>query len=165
MPTTLDDILRVICDFSNGFKTALYIADESEVTAIPAAVDGVVTTAITMAAGKKFYKFDVSKESGDTKLNATAEGTKSKVYNVELEAVIVGVEGAKSAIISGLKNCYYIVIVEDLDGRKWIVGEKDNGVDFLPAMVHDGTLNEYQLKGACKSKVLPLQYTGAIPTT
>lgn len=162
-PNTLAEITK-LCDVTLGFKNKFYIAREDEITTIPAAVDGVVSTAITMVATKLFYAFSVSETSGKSTLTAETEGEDATIYNVSGQVTVTGITGGASAIISDMrKNLGYIAIMEDKDGQKWLLGNIGDSVVFKPALTHDGSVKEYTLAFAYKSKVLPLEYTSTIP--
>ena len=162
-PNTLATLER-LCDITLGFKSKFHVARADEIDAIPAAVDGVVTTDITMLSTNVFYAFDVSKEPGKSKITATTEGdADSSVFKIEGAVTVPGSSGEASAIISDMRKNEYVGIIEDRDGQKWILGAKDDGIMFKPQLDHDGAVKQYTLNFEAYSKILPLQYTGTIP--
>ena len=163
-PNTLEN-LEGLCDITLGFKGLAYIAREDEVATIGAAVDGVIPT-ITMVATKKFFSIQIAAAPGKNKIEATAQGdVDASFFENKCELVVPGGEGNASSVISDTRKNRYIVIVPDKNGKKWVLGEKEDGATIKPKWVHDGSVKQYTLEITATSKFLPLEFSGTVPTT
>lgn len=160
-PNTLDDLERQ-CDITLGFESVAYIAREDEVSTIGAATDGVVST-ITMVATKKFYTLPVSTVPGKNKIESDTQGDDDASYlENKSELVIPGGSGAASAVLGDTRKNRYIVILVDKDGKKWILGAKNDGAAIKPKWVHDGSVKQYTLAITATSKFFPFEFSGTI---
>lgn len=164
-PNPLKNITK-ICDVALGFKSKIYVAREDEVEAIPAAVDGVISSAMTMVstpAAGKFYFMAISKDLGKSQWNAVTEGAyENSVFKITGEVFIAGMSGDASASLSGTRGQEFIIVIEDKDNKKWLFGAKDDGCIIKIEATSSGDTKGYKLTWEVSSKVLPLEYSSTL---
>lgn len=158
---TLSTIERA-CDVTVGFEGYIYIAQEDEITSIPAAVNGEVTTDIVMEIAGTFKRIPISREPGKNKLNSDQEGdSDSGAYFSQGEFFVSGGSADRSYMYSGTKGKGFILLIPDLEGNIQIVGSKAR-----PAAVKSNQVNDdqkgYRLVVEHRGKDLPYYYSGTI---
>jgi len=147
---------------ASGLKPRLYAALPSSVDAIPAATDGVVSTDITMLNTDVFVEIAISKYNGE--MNAEPEGdVDGTELPVRVSGMVVKMEGGKSASLNKLQGGEYIFIVIDRNGKKWIIGDKEEG-GFIQIGLQTNDKNGYPFTIEWDTANMPYEYTGVIPT-
>ena len=139
MPCVLTQSLPLDCrDSIGGLKSVMFI-EFANVTAITASAG--VVTAITKAAGKKFYKYDLAKETSqftETFTSSVANGT--FFYAQELSIVLNKLQTNVRNEILLLAQNNLIAIAEDKNGNYWLLGRL-NGLDVTGGTAESGTAN------------------------
>ena len=137
MPCVLTQSLPLDCrDSIGGLKSVMFI-EFANVTAITAAAG--VVTAITKAAGKKFFKYDLAKETSqftETFTSSVANGT--FFYAQELSIVLNKLQTNVRNEILLLAQNNLIAIAEDKNGSYWLLGRL-NGLDVTGGTAASGT--------------------------
>jgi hypothetical protein len=166
MASTLATIAKA-CGAGNakGLKGTLYIANKDDVATIPAAGAGthLVSTNMTMESTKKFYKWEFSKIDHD--LQITSEGDQdANTFKSVLTFLVPKVTAANTYILGlSATGCEYIVIVEDKNGNKRIIGDLVDGA-ILKVNEKVKDKNGYECTLEWESALPPLFYTGTITT-
>lgn len=85
---------------------------------------GTVTGSFVMKEGATFKHIDIIPEKSQA--NSTSQGDYPNQTSLDkLVAVHQGRGAAASAAVAGLHNCRNVYIVEDIDGRAYIIGFED----------------------------------------
>lgn len=154
-----------VCGASNapGLLSKMWIAYEEDIDTIPAPTADTfdIATDITMVATKVFYLWDISRL--EQKFDVNTEGDEdSNTKAIDLEVFIRALTSAKSRILSTNSNgCQLIVIVEDKNGQKWLLGRKGDGVLMtVKKQVNPKAGYVVSIKGS--QPHLPYKYNGAI---
>lgn len=144
-----------------GLKPRLYVALPSEVDAIPEATAGVVSTDITMTDTNVFHEIAISKYNGEmtAEPDGDVDGTE---LPVRISGMVVKMEGAKSDKLNNLQGGEYIFIVIDRNGKKWIIGDKEEG-GFIQIGLQTNDKNGYPFTIEWDTANMPYEYTGTIP--
>lgn len=104
-----------------GIVEAL-IANYADVASVTAA-DGVIS-AITMASGKNFYKYNFARNTGSLSSNYTIDDTTGAKFVVsDLVLQFNRMEAAKRVEITALAEGELAVIVKDANGKYWYLGK------------------------------------------
>lgn len=139
MPCALTQSLTLDCrDSIGGLKSVMFI-ESGNVTAITAAAG--VVTAITKAAGKKFYKYELVKETSqftETFTSSVQNGT--FFYAQELAIVLNKLQTNTRNEILLLAQNNLLAIAEDKNGKYWLLGRL-NGLDVTGGNAASGTAN------------------------
>jgi len=148
MPCALTQSYTLDCKDSVGGLTAVYFAPYEDLATVTIAA-GVVTT-LTMDATKRFYKYDLVKESSNF---AEAVNTNELQVNTRNEIVLLG------------KN-RLAVIATDNNGENWFLGV-GNGLDLTGGGSASGTAfgdrSGYTLTFTGNEKELCPKVTAVIP--
>lgn len=123
-------------DSLGGIKAAWFIAHQ-DVSAVTEA-SGVVS-AITKAAGKVFYKYQLVKNTSSLTENVTASVENGTVFYAQELSIILNKMQAntRNEILLLAKN-NLMVVVEDANGKYWLLG-KTNGLDLTGGNAGTGT--------------------------
>lgn len=139
MPCALTQSLTLDCrDSIGGLKSVMFI-EFGNVTAITAAAG--VVTAITKASGKKFYKYELVKETSqftETFTSSVQNGT--FFYAQELSIVLNKLQTNVRNEILLLAQNNLLAIAEDKNGNYWLLGRL-NGLDVTGGNAASGTAN------------------------
>ena len=146
--------IRATCGTKNppGLSSTMWITKKSEVTAITAATAGKIagasafTMATTPAAGS-WNVFELSPVPGKKTFAAPLEGeTGNKFWKPEVTGYINGITGAKSAILESFVGCECLVIIKTKGGKRFLIGDLDDGLylDVIPGI--NGEANGYEIK-------------------
>lgn len=137
MPCALTQSLTLDCrDSIGGLKSVMFI-ESANVTAITAAAG--IVTAITKASGKKFYKYDLAKETSqftETFTSSVQNGT--FFYAQELSIVLNKLQTNTRNEILLLAQNNLLAIAEDKNGSYWLLGRL-NGLDVSGGTAESGT--------------------------
>ncbi len=147
-----------------SIKPTWKVSCEDEITSIGAATDHSVST-ITMraaAAGPpevtagKFYAFAGSRKDADLK---TTQDPETGVFTTEAKLFIPKQASAKAVILNNLGEDNNIIIVQDMNGAKRIIGEMGNPANIT---VEETTnpKNGYTLTLTWQSGYSPYFFTG-----
>lgn len=120
---TLDELLNINCEKNASGLRAFYYAVQKDVLSIPAAVDGKVTTDITMETGTMFKQVEFVKDES-AKLNIATQGPqKGKSWTSGVEFVHPKLRAELLQAVDKLMNSDMIGIAVDTNGKKWIIGD------------------------------------------
>lgn len=146
--------IRSTCGLKNppGLGDNFWICKKSEVTAIAAATDGVISgaSAFTMAttpATGTFNVFEVTPVANKKSFTAPQEGElgSSGIWKPVLNGYINGMSGAKNAKLESFVGCPCIVIFQDKGKKRWLIGDLDDGVYIKVTPGINDTQNGYEI--------------------
>lgn len=150
-------------DSLGGLKSVLFI-EAGNITALTEA-SGVVT-AITLAVGKTFYKYDLVKETSSFTETVTASVQNGTVfYAQELTIILNKLQANTRNEILLLAQNSLVAIAEDRNGKYWMLG-KDGGLDITGGTaasgVATGDRSGYELTFSGQEKQLAPEVSSAI---
>lgn len=125
------------CRDSAGGITEVYFIEKANVTAI-AEASGIVS-GLTKASGKRFWKYELPKQTGsltETITPSTENGT--VFYQSELQIVINKLAASVRNELRLLAQNVLIAVVKDNNGKYWLVG-KERGIDMTESTSGTGT--------------------------
>lgn len=125
------------CKDSSGGIVEIYFMEKANATTISEA-SGVVT-GITKANGKRFYKYELPKETGS--LTETINGNVQNgtiFYSSELKLIVNKLNTTVRNEIKLLAQNTLIAVAKDNNGKYWMVG-KSRGVDLTTGTSGTGT--------------------------
>jgi len=137
MPCALTQGYVLDCKDSIGGIKAVWFIAAGDVTAVTE-VSGVVT-AITKAAGKVFYKYQIVKNSSSLTENINANVQNGTVFYAQELAIILNKMQAntRNEILLLAKN-NLVSVVQDANDKYWLLG-KTNGLDLSAGSAATGT--------------------------
>lgn len=149
---------------AKNIKPRVWLANPNEIDSIPAATAGVISTDIVMKTNTPAFVFAVWNISPvDPGFTGESSGDLDGIeIPISLSVFIPAMEGAKSDKINQVNGGEYVVIVEDKNGKKWILGELNDGA-FIRAGVQTNDKNGYPITIEWTTARLPYEYTGVIP--
>lgn len=145
--------IRKTCGLGNaaGISNVLWFTKKNEVTAITAASSGVISgaSAFTMASSPtagSFNAMDLSPINSKKTLEVAPVGdADSPGWTVTLTGFHPKLEGAKSEILTSLAGCEYIVVFQDKNKKRWLIGDIVDGAYItVKPMINDGS-NGYEV--------------------
>ena len=137
MPCALTQGYVLDCKDSLGGMTEVLFIAKADVTATTEA-SGVIT-AITKAAGKRFYKYELVKETANFVENINASVENGTVfYQQELTIVLNKLQANTRNEILLLAQSLLVAIAKDNNGKYWYLG-KNNGLDITAGNSGTGT--------------------------
>lgn len=137
MPCALTSGYSLDCKDSSGGIVEVYFIEKGNVTSINEA-SGVVT-GLTKAAGKRFWKYELPKETGALTETLTGNVQNGTVfYASELKVVVNKLLVAVRNEIKLLAQNTLIAVAKDNNGKYWMVG-KSNGIDLTTGTLGTGT--------------------------
>jgi hypothetical protein len=137
MPCALTQGYVLDCKDSLGGMTEVMFIAKADVTTITEA-SGVITT-ITKAAGKRFYKYELVKETANFVENINASVENGTVfYQQELTIVLNKLQANTRNEILLLAQSLLVAIAKDNNGKYWYLG-KNNGLDITAGNSGTGT--------------------------
>jgi len=156
---------------SPGLKTTLYIAAKEEITTIPAATSGVISSDLTMRAydagppevqAGVFKTIAISKINGSWTVEPVGEGENIS-YRVTINAFVNKISSDKSFSLNSTTGGEFIVIAQDRNAQKRLVGDLDEGCTIkVGEQTNDA--NGYPITIEWDTPNLPYFYTGTITT-
>jgi hypothetical protein len=164
MPCALTQGYTLDCKESIGGIKAVWFIALGDVTAATE-VSGVVT-AITKAAGKVFYKYQLVKNSSALTENVNANVQNGTVFYAQELAIVLNKMQAntRNEILLLAKN-NLIAVVQDANDKYWLLG-KDNGLDLSAGSSATGTAqadrNGYNLTFSGGEKALAPEVASGI---
>lgn len=113
-----------VCAARSGGLIRIYLANEADVDSFTLNATTGEYTAVTMASGKVFYKFDFKQDSGERRYTgAMNDGAFSVEHFIEMYIEDLTQDSRnKMQDIADASACGMIAIVEDANARKWVVG-------------------------------------------
>lgn len=137
MPCSLSQNYVLDCKDSLGGIKAAWFIGHADVTAVTEA-SGVVS-AITKAAGKVFYKYQLVRNTSSLTENVTASVENGTVFYAQELTIILNKMQAntRNEILLLAKN-NLMAVVEDANGKYWLLG-KGNGLDLSGGNSGSGT--------------------------
>jgi hypothetical protein len=145
--------VRRTCGLGNaaGVNNQLFFTKKSEVTAITAATAGVISgaSAFTMAtspAAGTFNVLELTPIANKKVFEVNPAGdADSPSWNVNITGFHPKVEGGKSAIFTSLAGCEYIVVVQDKNLKRHLVGDILSGAYItIKPIINEGS-NGYEI--------------------
>ena len=137
MPCALTTGYSLDCKDSAGGITEVYFIEESNVSSI-ATASGVVT-GLTKASGKRFWKYELPKETGNFTHNpqvSTENGT--LFFEQNLTIVVNKLSAAINTELKLLAQNILIAVVKDNNNKYWMLG-KERGLDMGASESGSGT--------------------------
>lgn len=167
MPCALTQSYTLDCrDSIGGIKEVWFAAHEDIATWTGS--NGAYT-AVTMDAGKYFWKYELVKESSNfaEAINTNVQNG-TVFYGQTLEIILNKLQvNTRNEILLLAKN-RLVVILTDNNGTKWVLG-KDNGLDLTGGGPASGTAfgdrNGYTLTFTGNEKELAPSFTGSVPVS
>ncbi len=128
--------IRSQCGVGNapGIRSTMWICKKNEVTAITAAADGVIAgaSAFTMSGAPNvgsFNVFELTPVLGKKTFETPMEGEMGgKLWVPAFTGFINGSTGNKSNILTSFVGCPCLIIFKDKTGKRWLIGDLDDGV-------------------------------------
>ena len=137
MPCALTSGYTLDCKDSSGGIVEVYFIEKGNVTAINEA-SGVVT-GLTKASGKRFWKYELPKETGSLTETLTGNVQNGTVfYASEMKVVVNKLLVAVRNEIRLLAQNTLIAVAKDNNGKYWLVG-RQNGIDLTTGTLGTGT--------------------------
>jgi len=137
MPCALTSGYSLDCKDSSGGITEVFFIEERNVSSI-ATASGVVT-GLTKAAGKRFWKYELPKETGNFTNNpqvSTENGT--LFFEQGLTIVINKLSASVNTELKLLAQNVLIAVVKDNNNKFWMLG-KERGLDMAASESGSGT--------------------------
>jgi hypothetical protein len=137
MPCSLTSGYALDCKDSSGGITEVYFIEKANVSSV-ATASGVVT-GLTKASGKRFWKYELPKETGNFTNNpqvSTENGT--LFFEQGLTIVINKLSAAVNTELKLLAQNVLIAVVKDNNNKFWMLG-KERGVDMAASESGSGT--------------------------
>jgi hypothetical protein len=163
--TTLNHIARECgTGIRPGLKTTVYVACKDDVATIPAdnGTSHTVASNITMASTKTFKVWDISQL--DSSFVCEPQGDMdSRYFKSTVQIFIPAMSAAKSAVLSGITNGEYVVIVADAKGQRRLLGDLLRGA-YITTQEQTNDKNGYVVTIEWESNETPFFYTGTITT-
>ena len=133
-------------DSVGGVKT-IYVTELANKASITTA-SGTIT-AFTLTAGKKFWTYELMKETANLTENITTSDTNGTLfYDQNLTFTIRKMQASLSQEIKLLAQNRLMIIVLDRNGKYWLLGQ-NNGAELQPSTANTGTafgdMNGYSL--------------------
>lgn len=150
----LDSIEKFCGANPDGIKTRIWVQAKEDISEIAEAQDGKVDS-IT----GDFYVWPISPLEGN--YEGTPEGDVDNTTQQHvLNCFIPQMKGEKSHILNSSIGGEFIVVYTDRNGRKWIIGDLDEGATIR---VTSGTAkNGYTLEITWPANTLLREFTGTI---
>lgn len=125
------------CKDSLGGIKAVWFIEHANVSSVTEA-SGVVS-AITKAAGKVFYKYELVRNTSSLTENITASVENGTVfYAQELSVILNKMQASTRNEILLLAKNVLMAVVQDSNGKYWLLG-KTNGIDITGGSSATGT--------------------------
>jgi len=155
----LADLLR-ICNEGNaaGLYSDIQIICRKDVDVIPAAVDNVIATDITVKVDKQWFLFEASNVQGS--YTSTPEGDSDGYTNNHVLTLFFPKMSAARSNVLGNMRGEYIVAFTDRNDFTQLMGDLKSGAEMKVTPQTEGK-NGYAVEFMWKSKDLLPGYTGA----
>ena len=164
MPCALTQGYTLDCKDSLGGIKAMWLINHANVTAVTEA-SGIVS-AITKAAGKVFYKYELVKNTGSLTETITSSVENGTVfYAQELSVVLNKLQANTRNEILLLAQSTLMAVVQDANDKYWLLG-RVTGVDVTGGTATTGTAtgdrNGYTLTFTANEKQLAPEVNSGI---
>jgi len=137
MPCALTSGYQLDCKDNAGGILEVYFIERGAVTSISEA-SGVVT-GLTKASGKRFWKYELPKETGSLTENMTGNIQNGTVfYASELKIVVNKLNVTIRNEIKLLAQATMIAVAKDNNGKYWLIG-RTSGIDLTTGTLGTGT--------------------------
>lgn len=137
MPCALTSGYTLDCKDNSGGILEVYFIERGAVTSI-AEASGVVT-GLTKASGKRFWKYELPKETGSLTENMTGNIQNGTVfYASELKIVVNKLNVTIRNEIKLLAQATMIAVAKDNNGKYWLIG-RTSGIDLTTGTLGTGT--------------------------
>ena len=137
MPCALTSGYSLDCKDSSGGITEIYFIEKGNLTTV-AEASGVVT-GITKANGKRFYKYELPKETGMVQETINGNVQNGTVfYASELKLVVNKLNTTVRNEMKLLAQNTLIAVAKDNNNKYWLVG-KQRGIDLTTGTMGSGT--------------------------
>jgi len=162
------------CGSRSGSIKAIWIALAAEVTSFTLATSEKFYDTVTMESSNVFKKYEFERDTAELKFSDVFENRSFK-STASLEVMLKGLqEDSRDAIeeLAANSNCGLIAIVEDANGKKWVIGytEKHGKTRPLELLTNEGTsgkgltdANGDVLTLGCDSGEKYRLFTGTVP--
>ena len=157
--------------FGAGGLRKVFFGNLSRIASYTNVTDGVIT-ALTMTdpITDKFYVFDFEEDTANY-IETSVRGKSGTFFRQEFNCVIQTRTTASRAAIKELIVSELVTIVEDNNGKKWLLGEKNGlrspegeGGEILNSGLKGDDASGYQLKLMnSKEPNLIQEFTGTVP--
>jgi hypothetical protein len=123
-------------DSLGGLKV-IYIAERKSIEGYTETAG--IVTAITLATGKQFYKFELVKSSSSFTITPTANvGNGTLFFAESVQLVMNKLKSSTSALVESLAKASLVMIAEDRNGEVFLLG-RENGLDISGGTIGSGT--------------------------
>lgn len=137
MPCALTQNYTLDCKDSSGGITEVYFIEKGNVSNILTS-SGVVT-GLTKAAGKRFWKYELPKETGSFTHNPTVSSENGTLFfEQNLTIVVNKLSAALNTEVKLLAQNILVAVVKDNNDKYWMLG-KDRGLDMSGSTSGSGT--------------------------
>jgi hypothetical protein len=137
MPCALTSGYSLDCKDSSGGITEIYFIEKGNLTTV-AEASGVVT-GITKANGKRFYKYELPKETGMVQETINGNVQNGTVfYAAELKLVVNKLNTTVRNEMKLLAQNTLVAVAKDNNNKYWLVG-KQRGIDLTTGTMGSGT--------------------------
>jgi hypothetical protein len=145
--------IRRTCGLGNaaGVNNQIWFTKKSEVTAITAAASGVIsgasafTMATTPAAGT-FNILELTPIANKKVFEVNPAGdADSPSWNVNITGFHPKMEGSKNDVFTSITGCEYIIVVQDKNTKRFLVGDINSGAYItVKPIINEGS-NGYEI--------------------
>ena len=137
MPCALTQGYTLDCKDSAGGITEVYFIEKGNLSGIVSA-SGVVT-GLTKASGKRFWKYELPKETGSFTHNPTVSNENGTVFfEQNLTIVVNKLSAAINTELKLLAQNIVVAVVKDNNNKFWMLG-KERGLDMSGSTSGSGT--------------------------
>ena len=137
MPCALTQGYSLDCKDSAGGITEVYFIEKGNVSAIVSA-SGVVT-GLTKASGKRFWKYELPKETGSFTHNPQVSNENGTLFfDQNLTIVVNKLSAAINTELKLLAQNIVVAVVKDNNNKYWMLG-KERGLDMSGSTSGSGT--------------------------
>ena len=138
MPCALTQGYNLDCKDSAGGITEVYFIERGNVSSIAANASGVIT-GITKAGGKRFWKYELPKETGSFTHNPTVSTENGTLFFEQNLTIVVNKLAADiNTELKLLAQNILIAVVKDNNNKFWMLG-KERGLDMSGSTSGSGT--------------------------
>lgn len=154
------------CASNMGGIVEVLLANFDDVTALTVSEE--IITAITLASGAYFHKYNFPKETGSLTSNRTVDPTVGANFvQTDLLMQFNRMETSKRVEIAALAQADLVAIVKDANGKYWYLG-KDEPVTMTANDGQTGTArgdrNGYTITLRDNAKEMPMEVSSSIIT-
>jgi hypothetical protein len=152
---------------ANEVLPSIHVASTWEISAIPSATAGVISTDITMVAAASplpagaFHNWELAKAPGKNSYKVEPQGDVDSSLKLHTYVAVMNkVTAARLEATQG--GCNHVLIFPDNNGQYWLMGDKENGCAMVRG-AEIGATNQIVCTFTWATGKNILQYTGVIP--